>query len=193
MIKLILLKVAFVLFVYTSNSQSLSDFLHLRLLAQDEVMDNMNQRKWHLYDEDEQRKNDILVYTFKLNDEVESMVGIQWVDFVYRPRHVNKNRISFQIQNTELYEKYITEMIELGFKLHLEKAFDNHIIFVYNNDEVVIEVITSQNKYLYDGMKYYNFAFYNQLEYNAVFKEENEKYSKKPAENVNAVTINYFN
>lgn len=193
MIKLILLKLFCLLLVYTCNAQNISDFLHLRQLSQEDVIENMNQKNWHLYDEDEQRKNDILVYTFKLNDEVESMVGIQWVDFVYRPRHVNKNRISFQVQNAELYEKYMTEMIDLGFKLNLEKAFDNHIIFVYNNEEVVIEVITSQNKYLYDGMKYYNFAFYNQLEYDAVFKDENEKYTKKPAENVNVVTINYFN
>jgi hypothetical protein len=192
MIKLLLtLKMLFLL-VYTSNAQSVEDFLFLRKTNVHEVHANLQDKNWYLYDEDEQRKNDILVYTFKLNHEVNSMMGIQWINYVDRPKHNNKNRLSFQVQNLDLYEKFISEIIQLGFVLELEKAFDNHTMFVYGNKDEKIEVITSQNKYLYDGTKYYNFAFYNAAEYDAVFIEENDKYAKNAISNLNVATINYF-
>lgn len=192
MLKFISTQVLLILFVYTSNSQSIVDFLFLRQASTTELFASMQEKNWFLYDEDEQRKNDILVYTFKQTDDIQSMLGIQWIDYVHRPKHHNKNRLSFQVQNLELYEKYISEMHQLGFTLDLEKAFDNHIMFVYEKDNVKIEVISSQNKYLNDGMMYYNFAFYDAIEYDAVFLEENEKYAKITNSNPNIASINFF-
>jgi hypothetical protein len=191
-IKPLLFKVLF-LFSFSLNAQSVEDFISFRNnIKIDDFISCMQEMNWHLYDEDEQRKNDILVYTFKQNNDLNSMMDIQWINYVYRPRHISKNRLSFQVQSINLYEKYIIEILELGFSLELEKVFDNHTMFVYSNKIEKIEVITSQNKYLYDGTKYYNFAFYNSTEYDAVFIEENDKYSKKASPELDVATINYF-
>lgn len=181
-----------VMLVYTSGAQSISEFLLLRQATTEQVFKKLENQNWYLYDEEEQRKEDMYVYTFKLADDVESMLGLQWIDYVYRPKHNNKNRISFQVQSYKLFEKYLKEILALGFVLELEKVYDNHIILVYRSEEVKIEVIESQNKYLYDGTKYYNFAFYNAMEYDAVFSKENEMYSTKIPNNLNTASVIYF-
>lgn len=173
-------------------AQNIEDFLNLRASNFDAVKEELTCNNWYLYDEDEQRKNDIYVYTFKHIDDVQSMVSIQWIDYVHRPRHYNKNRLSFQIQNKALYEQYISEIIMLGFVFDQTKEIYDNNIFVYTNGDVSIEVITSQSKYMYDGSVYYNFAFYNKLEYDAVFEKEKEANQKKIAPLTNITKLHNF-
>jgi len=171
----------------TTQAQSVEDFLALRNDNIEEVNLRLSNLNWQLYDEDEQRKGDIIVYTYKNENDIDAMLGIQWIDYVNRPKHYNKNRLSFQVQNKELYEQFVNEIKALGFfYIYQKNVYDNDVM-LYSNNDVTIEIIESKSKYMYDGGTYYNFAFYNKLEYEVVFRDEN------PLENNPFTSISLYN
>lgn len=185
--KTFLLLLLVIMVASTTQAQCVEDFLALRKSNIQEVNLRLSNLNWQLYDEDEQRKDDIIVYTYKNENDIETMLGIQWIDYVNRPRHYNKNRLSFQVQNKELYEQFVNEIKALGFfYIYQKNVYDNDVM-LYSNNDVTIEIIESKSKYMYDGGTYYNFAFYNKLEYEVVFRDEN------PLENNPFTSISLYN
>ena len=185
--KTFLLLLLVIMVASTTQAQSVEDFLALRNDNIEEVNLRLSNLNWQLYDEDEQRKGDIIVYTYKNENDIDAMLGIQWIDYVNRPKHYNKNRLSFQVQNKELYEQFVNEIKALGFfYIYQKNVYDNDVM-LYSNSDVTIEIIESKSKYMYDGGTYYNFAFYNKLEYEVVFRDEN------PLENNPFTSISLYN
>jgi hypothetical protein len=143
----------------------------MRLADSNTVNQSITECNLELYDVDEIGRNKIHL-TYKNENDLKSYQTYQWIDFIYY-----HNRISFQIQNVELFKKYLQEITDLGFVFVRKKIVDRQIYEVYTNGKHTIDVITTQNRYVYDGGKYYNFAIYDTEEYETVFKEENLKYS----------------
>lgn len=185
--KTFLLLLLVIMVASTTQAQSVEDFLALRNDNIEEVNLRLSNLNWQLYDEDEQRKGDIIVYTYKNENDIDAMLGIQWIDYVNRPKHYNKNRLSFQVQNKELYEQFVNEIKTLGFYYIYQKNVYDNDVMLYSNSDVTIEIIESKSKYMYDGGTYYNFAFYNKLEYEVVFRDEN------PLENNPFTSISLYN
>ena len=185
--KTFLLLLLVIMVASTTQAQSVEDFLALRNDNIEEVNLRLSNLNWQLYDEDEQRKGDIIVYTYKNENDIDAMLGIQWIDYVNRPKHYNKNRLSFQVQNKELYEQFVNEIKTLGFYYIYQKNVYDNDVMLYSNSDVTIEIIESKSKYMYDSGTYYNFAFYNKLEYEVVFKDEN------PLENNPFTSISLYN
>ncbi len=176
-----------VMLASTTQAQCVEDFLALRKSNIQEVNLRLSNLNWQLYDEDEQRKDDIIVYTYKNENDNNAMLDIQWIDYVNRPKHYNKNRLSFQVQNKELYLQFVNEIKALGFfYIYQKNVYDNDVM-LYTNNDVTIEIIESKSKYMYDGGTYYNFSFYNKLEYEDVFRDKN------PLENNPFTSISLYN
>jgi hypothetical protein len=162
--------------VLFSNECNINDFLLMRLADSNRVNQSITECNLELYDIDEIGRNKVHI-TYKNQDEIKKMQTYQWVDFIYCSKSHYRNRISFQIQNNTLLKKYLQEIIDLGFVYVRKKIVDRQIYEVFSNGKHTIDVITSQNRYVYDGGRYYNFAIYDTEEYEIVFKEENTKYS----------------
>lgn len=159
---------------YNSFSQdiSITDFLQLRATSTNAVESKLNSLNIELYDS-ENIGNGKTHYTYQNSD---ALSAFQWVDFISTPDAHWDNRLSFQIQNIELVKKYLTEMKALGFYFTGKKVVDRQIYEMYTDGFSIIELITSQSKKGYDNNMYFNFAFYNAVEYQYAFADENKKY-----------------
>ncbi|MCA9749783.1 MAG: hypothetical protein KC414_11815 [Romboutsia sp.] len=151
----------------------MQDFLFYRLLDADQLNVALEEKGWYMYDFAEWRK-DMVEYNFRISGEPEAC-NVEFIDFIYRPNHYKKNRISFQLKDTCKYNDYIQAILTNGFSFVRDKVYDryNHIL-VHSDAVTTIEIIQSQSTYLYDANKYYNFAIYNTLEYEIVFAKEHQ-------------------
>jgi len=166
-----------------SRAQYIKDFLDLRKNNLEEINLKFSNLNWQFYKEREQLKNDMTVYTFK---NINKVSDIMWIDYIYRPRHCDKNRLSFQVQSKELFNQLISEIKNLGFYYIYQENASGEDIMLYSNNEETIEIISSKNKDLHND-EVFNFTFYNKLEYDAIFQEEN------PLENNPFTSISLYN
>lgn len=157
---------------------NLSDFLKLRLSDKETVNSALLACNLTPYDADEIGRNKTQI-TYKNEGETKTLQNYQWVDYIYagNGKSTGTNRISFQTQNKQLVQDYIKEMQVLGFKYVRKKIVDRQVYEVYANNTHTIDVITSQNRFAYDGGVYVNFAIYDTNEYETVFSEENKKFT----------------
>ncbi len=162
--------------VADAKELQINDFLSFRLSEKSIVDEKISESSFQFYDSIEIGRNKFHI-TYKNTDEVNLMLTYQWIDFIYCSKSHSRNRISFQIQNVDLLNRYMKEITDLGFVFVRKKIVDRQIYEVYSNGKHTIDVITSQNLYVYDGGKYYNFAIYDTEEYENVFMEENLKYT----------------
>lgn len=159
--------------VFQMHSQQvkIADFLFLRSKKIEVIESRLQQFNIHLYDTNE-LNNGRTQLSFQ--NETDASSAFHSVNFLYLEDAQWNNRLSIQTQETELVQKYLMEMKQLGFIFTNKKIVDRRVYDVYSNGENTIELICSQIKNVILTQPYYIFAFYNTDEYKYAFAEENK-------------------
>lgn len=129
------------LFFSFSFSQDLNfvDILNLKTKSPNEVKEKLLDNDFKISQEHyskEMKFGDVLFLSKnKIDDEIPTSIS-----YYYEGDNLLKNRISFDIFNQEIFEKYLTQLKKLDFKIVSSKIEKNLTLEYYKNETTTIEV-----------------------------------------------------
>lgn len=131
----------FLFFFSFSFCQDLSflDVLNLKTKKLTEVKKTLLEKDFKIAQEHfskEMKFGDILFLSKnKIDDEIPTSIS-----FYYEGDDLAKNRISFDIFNQQIFEKYLTQLKKSDFKIVSSKTEKNITLEYYKNETITIEV-----------------------------------------------------